>query len=141
MKIGSYLCFVSCRYSSFLLFVNFDLYYLKCFSFHGAFLIMDMSHLQLDQFWRILLLKRKEKEFGTQFKHIINSTQTKTKKSEIEMKMYNLLDLFKQFSDFITHSLGNTLVLPSSFVAHIWLFHSELQLVLQPFVSCWASLK
>lgn len=55
--------------------------------------------------------------------------------------LFNLLDLFKQFSDFMTHSLGKILVLPSSFVAHIWVVHSELQLKLHPFVSCSASLK
>lgn len=52
-----------------------------------------------------------------------------------------LLDLFKQFSDFITHSLGNNFVLPSSFVAQIWLLHSDVQFVLHPFVSCCASPK
>lgn len=31
----------------------------------------------------------------------------------------HLLDLFKQFLDLMTHSLGNSSVLPSSFVAHI----------------------
>lgn len=45
------------------------------------------------------------------------------------------LPLFIQFSDFIIHSLGNVFVSPLSFVAQTGLY-SELQFVLQPFVSC-----
>lgn len=50
---------------------------------------------------------------------------------------FYLLDFFKQFSDFMTHSLGNVFDSPLSFIAHIGLY-SDVQLVLQPFVSCCA---
>lgn len=49
----------------------------------------------------------------------------------------HLLDFFKQFSDFITHSLGKVFDSPLSFIAHMGLY-SAVQLVLQPFVSCCA---